>query len=37
MEVVELVTRMGDTILDVEYLPVTTEVVAARTLGLRPA
>jgi hypothetical protein len=34
MDVVELVTRMGDTILDVEYLPATTEVLPARTLGL---
>jgi hypothetical protein len=34
MDVVELVTRMGDTILDVEYLPAATEVIPARTLGL---
>jgi hypothetical protein len=34
MDVVELVTRMGDTILDVEYLPAETKVIPARTLGL---
>jgi hypothetical protein len=34
MDVVELVTRMGDTILDVEYLPADTKVIPERTLGL---
>jgi hypothetical protein len=34
MDVVELVTRMGDTILDVEYLPADTTLVPTRTLGL---
>jgi hypothetical protein len=34
MDVVELVTRMGDTILDVEYLPATTKVIPERTHGL---
>jgi len=34
MDVVELVTRMGDTILDVEYLPADTKIIPERTLGL---
>jgi hypothetical protein len=34
MDVVELVTRLGDTILDVEYLPADTRIIPERTLGL---